>query len=67
MMICVGMISDIVSVDPDGKYVDITMQRFLKANTCEYVFMTHLGGEHNMFKVLLDNQATLHVFKNKAY
>ena len=28
--------------------------------------MTHLFGEHNMFKVLLDNQETLHVFKNKA-
>ena len=28
--------------------------------------MTHLAGEHNMFKVLLVNQATLHLVKNEA-
>ena len=36
------------------------------ASSCGWIFMTHLIGEHNMFKVLLDNQATLHVFKNEA-
>ena len=28
--------------------------------------MTHLVGEHNMCKMLLGNQATLHVFKNET-
>ena len=33
MMIYVGMIGEIVSVDPDGKGVDITMQRFLMTSS----------------------------------
>ena len=31
-----------------------------------WVFMTRLLGEHTIFKVLLENQATLHVFKNNS-
>ena len=39
MMIYVGMIGGIVHVDPDGKGVDITMQRFLMTFRCEWVFI----------------------------
>ena len=61
-----GLFGQIVGVDPDGKGMDLSMQRILISSESNWVFMTRLVGEHNMFKVLLDNQATLHVFKNGA-
>ena len=30
------------------------------------MFVTRLVGRHNIFTVILDNQATLYVFKNEA-
>ena len=66
MMTYAGMNGDIVGVSPDGKGVDITKQRFLMTSRCEWVFMKNFVSEHNMYKTLLDNQATLHVFKNEA-
>ena len=47
-------------------YIQTYTRRFLRTSSCEWVFMKHLVGEHNLFKVLLGNQVTLHVFKNKA-
>ena len=39
------------------------MQRILISSEFEWIFMTHLVSDHNMFKVLLNSQATLYVFK----
>ena len=61
IMIYVEMIGEMVSVDTDGKDVDITMQRFLIASSCEWVFTTHLIGQQNLLTVFLNNQAALHV------
>ena len=42
------------------------MQKFLITSGCEWIFMTYLVDEHNMLRVLLDNQVTLHAFKSKT-
>ena len=42
--------------------MEVSMQRLNISS--DLVFLTKLSGGNNCFKVLLDNQATLHVFKN---
>ena len=61
-----GMFGQIIGGDSDGKGVDLSMQRILISPESNWVFMTRLVGEHNIFRMLLDNQATLHVHKNKT-
>ena len=53
-----------MGVDSDGIGMECSMQRF--GYPSDWIFMTKLSGGNNDFKVLLDNQATLHVFKNEA-
>ena len=49
-----------------GCYAVLLLLLRLISSESERVFMTRLIGEQNMLKVLLDNHATLHVFKNEV-
>ena len=62
----VEMFCQIVGVDPDGKSIILSMQRALIISESEWVFMRCIIGEHKIFKAHLDNQTTLHVFKNES-
>ena len=55
---------DVISVEIDGADMECSMQRLSISSVL--VFMTKLSGGNNCFKVRLDNQATLHVFKNEV-
>ena len=48
------------------KILKIFVQRFLMTSQSDKVFITWLVDEHNKFKELLVDQATLHVFKIEA-
>ena len=46
--------------------MNLSMQRLVISSESEWMFMKRLIGKYNMFKLLLDNQATLHMIKNGA-
>ena len=54
LMTQMGVVSEVILVEPDGRGVKSSMQWL---NVCD--------GDR-MYKVLIDNQASLHVFKNEA-
>ena len=58
------MLGDVIPAEKDGTGMEYSMQR-LSIST-DLVVATKLSGGNHSFKVLLDDQATLHVFKVEA-